>query len=273
MGNSKPGSLRLMAILAHPDDESLGVGGTLLKYASEGIETFVITATKGQKGRYGDLAVKPSLEEVGALREKELISACEILGVKETVSLGYMDGELDQADPKEIISEIASHIQRIRPHVVVTFGLEGGYGHPDHIAISQFTNASLVKAADSSFKTRWPPHPVYKCYWMAWPASKWEAYQAAFKEMTSRVDGVKRKATPYPDWAITTRINTAKYWKAVWKAVQCHKTQMSIYRNLENLTEEQHKSFWGVQEYYRVVSLINGGRKLETDLFEGIVAR
>jgi len=262
---------RLLAILAHPDDESLGTGGTLLKYASEGIETYVLTATKGQKGRYGDLATKPSFEEVGTIREKELRAACEILGVKETFTMSYMDGELDQANPEEIISEIAIHIRSIRPQVVITFGPEGGYGHPDHIAISQFTLASIVRAGDAVFNTLgFAPHTVSKLYWMAWPASKWEAYQAAFKELTSTVDGVKRKVVPYADWAITARIDTAVYWKTVWKAVRQHKTQMGIYKNLENLTEEQHKYFWGVQEYCRAYSLLNGGRKMETDLFEGI---
>ncbi|MEJ2082998.1 MAG: PIG-L family deacetylase, partial [Acidobacteriota bacterium] len=135
--------LRLMCVLAHPDDESLGMGGTLAKYAAEGVETFLVTATRGERGRYGDLPDRPSLEEVGVIREGELRAAARVLGIREVSLLGYLDGDLDQMSPEEVIRRIAYEIRRLRPHVVVTFGPDGAYGHPDHIAISQFTTAAL----------------------------------------------------------------------------------------------------------------------------------
>jgi LmbE family N-acetylglucosaminyl deacetylase len=105
---------------------------------------------------------------------------------------------------------------------------------------------------------------------MAWRNDKWEAYQAAFRKLTSMIDGVPRQAAPWPDWAVTTEIDTSAYWPVVWKAVCCHQTQMSIYERLEQLAEEQQRALWGSQEFYRVYSAVNGGRKLETDLFEGL---
>jgi hypothetical protein len=105
---------------------------------------------------------------------------------------------------------------------------------------------------------------------MAWPPSKWEAYQAALKQLSVTIDGYQRIATPYPDWAITTRIDTTAYWKTVWQAILCHQTQMGIYEKLASLTDEQHIALWGAQEFYRVFSLVNGGRQVETDLFEGL---
>lgn len=84
------------------------------------------------------------------------------------------------------------------------------------------------------------------------------------------VDGVERQAAPWPDWAVTTEIDTSAYWPVVWKAVCCHQTQLSIYERLENLTEDQQTPLWGSQEFYRAYSSVNGGRKLETDLFEGL---
>jgi len=67
---------------------------------------------------------------------------------------------------------------------------------------------------------------------MAWSGAKWAAYQAAFKRLVSNVDGVERQAAPWPDWAITTVVDTADYWPAVWQAVQCHESQMMIYGSL-----------------------------------------
>jgi len=84
------------------------------------------------------------------------------------------------------------------------------------------------------------------------------------------VDGVKRAARPWPAWNITTRIDARLYWKTVWDAVQCHQTQMAIYQKLAELSESDHQALWGSQEFYRVFSTVNGGRKVETDLFEGL---
>ena len=256
-------NLRLMCVLAHPDDESLGTGGTLAKYAAEGVETYVITATRGERGRYGESGARPAPEVVGRTREAELRAAAMALGVREVVVLGYPDGALDAHDPDEAVEAIAGHLRRIRPHVVVTFGPEGAYGHPDHIAISQLTTAAIVRAAA-------PEWAVSKLYHIAWSAATWAAYQTALKKLTCIVDGVERQVVPSPAWGITARIDTSAVWSTVWRAVQCHQTQMSIYRNLETLPAGHHRALWGVQEFYRVFSLVNGGRDTETDLFEGL---
>ncbi len=124
-----------MCVLAHPDDESLGTGGTLAKYAAEGVETFLITATRGERGRFGDGGERPSADVVGQTREAELRAAATELGLREVTLLGYPDGGLDAVDPAAAQEMIASHLRRVRPHVVITFGPEGAYGHPDHVAI------------------------------------------------------------------------------------------------------------------------------------------
>lgn len=272
----KSEAFKLLAVLAHPDDESLGFGGTLAKYAAENIETYLVTATRGERGRFGAVR-STNIEETGRVREAELRAAAAVLGVKEVSILGYPDGAVDQVDPMTAIHDILSHIRRIRPDVVLTFGPDGAYGHPDHIAISQFTTAAIMCAADvryplnrDSETAALAPHSVAKLHCLAWRNDKWEAYQAAFRKLTSIVDGVSRQAAPWPDWAVTTEIDTASYWPIVWKAVCCHQTQMSIYERLESLGEEQQKLLWGSQQFYRLYSTVNGGRKLETDLFEGL---
>src|SRR6185312_8674031 len=117
---------RLMAVLAHPDDESLGLGGTLARYASEGVQTFLVTATRGENGRHG-LSRSNSPHQLGRVREAELLAASRVLGISEVHFLNYMDGGLDRVDPLEAVRKIASHIRRLRPHVVLTFGPEGAY--------------------------------------------------------------------------------------------------------------------------------------------------
>jgi LmbE family N-acetylglucosaminyl deacetylase len=262
--------LRLLALLAHPDDESLGFGGSLAKYAAEGVDTFVITATRGDAGRFHDPdRPSPGREEVGRVRELELRAAAAELGVKEVEVLGYPDGGLDRVDVHEGVARIARGIRRIRPHVVITFDPFGAYGHPDHIAICQLATAAVAAAAAGPGE-RDAPHTVSKLYYQFTTQRKWDVYQAAFKRLLSRVDGVERAAVAYPDWSITTSVDASDHWRTVWRAVRKHETQLTVYRGLEDLTEEQHRILWGNQDFYRVFSLVNGGRTRETDLFEGL---
>ena len=265
-------SLRLMCVLAHPDDESLATGGVLAQCAEQGIATYLVTATRGERGRYGDGAVSPGPDVVGRTREAELTDAAATLGMREVTVLGYPDGALDQVDHEEATSTIAGHLRRVRPHVVITFGPEGAYGHIDHIAISQLTAAAIACAADPSYATAGgeAPHRVSKFYFIAWSPEKWAAYQAALKTLVFRIDGEERHATPWPSWALTTVVDTSRVWPVAWRAVSCHKTQMSIYARLGELPEAHHRALWGTQEFYRVFSCVNGGRARETDLFEGL---
>jgi len=257
-----------MAVLAHPDDESLGIGGTLAKYAGEGVETYLVTATRGERGRFDESGEKQPPDVVGRVREAELREAASVLDVREVSFLDYYDGDLDQVNVTEAVARIADHLRRVKPHVVITFGPEGAYGHPDHIAISQLATAAVVVAAGEDESGQ--PHRVSKLYYMEWSRQKWEAYQTALRGLTSKVDGIERKSSPWPDWALTTVMDTSQFYATVWKAVSCHKTQMSIYKNLVHLSDEKHKAIWGTQEFYRAFSLVNGGRARESDLFEGL---
>lgn len=265
------GGLRLMCVLAHPDDESLGTGGALAKCAAEGVETFLVTATRGERGRFFDNTQSPGPDVVGKTREAELLAAAKVLGIRDVSFLDYPDGGLDKVDPAEAIAKIAGHVRRVRPQVVITFGPDGAYGHPDHIAISQMATAAIACAADPSFTTApGGPHRVSKLYFIAWSRDKWAAYQAALRRLVVTVDGIERQVVPWPDWAITTVIDTSAVWPTVWSAVSCHKTQMTIYKKLAELPEEHQRSLWGTQEFYRVYSSVNGGRAKESDLFEGL---
>src|SRR4051794_33975723 len=223
---------RLMAVLAHPDDESLGVGGTLAKYAADGVEVFLLTATRGDGGRYRGYRVDderhPGPAALAVIREAELRAAASVLGICDVALLDYRDQQLDRADPRQVIADIAAHLPRVRPAVVVTFAPDGAYGHPDHIAISQLTTSATVAAADPGFRSGAAegesPHAVAKLYYIAWPASTWAAYESALRKLVSIVDGVERQATAWPDWALTTKIDTRRFWPTVWRAGAWHGT-------------------------------------------------
>jgi LmbE family N-acetylglucosaminyl deacetylase len=175
-----------MLVAAHPDDETLGFGGVLARYASEGVETTLLTATRGQAGRFQGLRPDhpdhPGPAELGRRREGELRAAAQALGVGRVTLLDYQDQQLDRADPRDAVARIAAEIRTARPQVVMTFAPDGAYGHPDHIAISQFTTAAIVAAADASFG-RGPAHRVSKLYYLAWGERAFAAYQPAFKKL------------------------------------------------------------------------------------------
>jgi LmbE family N-acetylglucosaminyl deacetylase len=231
-----------MAVTAHPDDESLGYGGTLARYASEGVEVSLLVATRGERGRFGDgQEPHPGEAGLGRIREAEVRKAAAVLGVRHVRFLGYLDGDLDQAPTVEATGRIVSHLRELKPQVVLTFDQGGGR-----------------------------PHQVQKLYYMAWTDRVWEAYQKVFKVLSSTVDGVVRPAMPWPSWEVTTTADAHDHWETVWNAVQCHRSQIAQYARLEGLTPEDHQGLWGPQEYYRVFSLVNGGRELERDLFEGL---
>lgn len=268
----KANELKLMCVLAHPDDESLGNGGILAKYAAEGIKTYLVTATRGERGWFGTEQEYPGAEAFGKVRENELLDAAEVLDIRYVDFLDYLDGDLDRACPAEAIAKIAGHLRHVRPDVVVTFGPYGGYGHPDHIAISQFTTAAIVEAAspNSRYYRDLAPHSVSKLYYMAESEEVFSVYESVFGELVMHIDGVRRGIVTWPDWSASARIDTWDHWRTIARAIACHRTQAPAYHVLEQLSESQRRTLWGTQSYYRAFSLVNGGRQVETDLFEGL---
>jgi LmbE family N-acetylglucosaminyl deacetylase len=266
-----PTPLRLMAVFAHPDDESLATGSLLARYAAEGVETYLVTATRGERGWAGPPEDDPGPAALGSLREAELMAAADILGLREVNFLGYTDGDLDAADHQEATARIVAHLRRVRPQVVVTFGPNGAYGHPDHIAISQLALAAIVCATDAAYRPDLgAPHGVSKFYYLADNKELYELYASCIGPMSMTVDGVKRLGIGWEDWMVTTRIDADDYWETAWQAFLCHVTQWAGYRPLEPLLPEHHAAIIGVRTFYRVFSLVNGGRRLETDLFDGL---
>ena len=247
---SDESGLTLMAVFAHPDDESFGIGGTLARYSADPeVRTVLVCATRGEAGTIAE----PSLatpERLGEVREQELRCACEQLGIDDLFLLDYRDsgmaGTPENQDPRalvkadfdEAVGKIVAHIRRERPNVVVTFDEHGGYGHPDHIAIHYQAKAAFAAAADPC---RYPqqiaaglePYQAQKLYYTAIPRRFFRDMLAKMEELGLEIPGryLERINSPepwgLPDDACTTDVNVKDYWERKHAAVQCHATQLN----------------------------------------------
>jgi N-acetylglucosamine malate deacetylase 2 len=128
----------MVVILAHPDDESFAAGGTLAKYAADGVRVALVMATRGEAGIPGRGA-----EQAAAIREAELRQACTQLGVQELFFLGYEDGHLRDEDEEQAVDRLVAILGRQQPGVVLTFGPDGVSGHPDHITVSRWATMAF----------------------------------------------------------------------------------------------------------------------------------
>ena len=154
---------RLLFIGAHPDDETFFAAGTLAKYAEAGAQVSIVCATRGERGKTGDLC---GTEELPQVRERELFDAMATLGVTDIQFLPYQDKCLADAPLEEIRRTLVEAIRRTRPQVLITFDPHGANQHVDHIAISRFALDAAAAAADA----RWYPetggaHEIERLLW------------------------------------------------------------------------------------------------------------
>ncbi len=152
----------LLAVLAHPDDKSFGLGGTLALYARRGVATYLVCATRGEAGDVAEEHLD-GFKDIADKRTAELDCAASILGLKDVFYLGYRDsgmtGSVDNQHPDaqiqhtvdEVAGRVVRYIRELKPEVVLTFDPQGGYKHPDHIHIHQATVLAFTRAEDATF--------------------------------------------------------------------------------------------------------------------------
>ncbi|MBM3143845.1 MAG: GlcNAc-PI de-N-acetylase [Chloroflexi bacterium] len=175
MSNSK-NKLTLLAVLAHPDDESFGMGGTLALYAERGVDVHLVCATRGEAGEVGPEYLK-EYTSIADLRASELRCAAGHLGLKGVHFLNYRDsgmaGSPDNEHPdalcaaplEEVAANVARFIRELKPQVVLTFDPIGGYRHPDHIRIHEAATRACDLAGDAAFEDGLPPYSPQKLYY------------------------------------------------------------------------------------------------------------
>ena len=155
-----PGSARrLLGVFAHPDDEVFCAGGTMARAAAAGAEVMMVSATRGEQGQIRDPAAA-TRRTLGAVREAELCAAAAELGVQRVQVLDYPDGAL-QDHRSSLGAAIAGLMRRFHPDTVITFGADGGYGHPDHVAVSWLTTAAFRALAGDRHRGRRLYHAVF----------------------------------------------------------------------------------------------------------------
>jgi N-acetyl-1-D-myo-inositol-2-amino-2-deoxy-alpha-D-glucopyranoside deacetylase len=218
---------RLLAVFAHPDDEAFRCGGTLALLAQRGVRVQVLTATRGQAGSRGD----PPLcapEELPVVRENELRCACAALGIQPPILIDYQDGQLSEADPERIVSEILVVVREVRPQIILTYGPDGVSGHPDHIAIGRFAAEAFRRAEG-----------VSALYTLAVPRSLAETL------------GMTQTHT-VPDDVISLTVDISTVWEAKIAAIRCHRTQLGESPILRATTEKQ-RLFLGAEHFQRTL--------------------
>jgi len=264
--------LTLMAIFAHPDDEAFGTGGMLAKYAHEGVEVHLVTATLGESGQLANPALVLT-EPLHILREQELRCACAQYGIVNLHLLGYMDGQTAVVRPSAAVYKLVKLIRQYRPQVIVTFGPEGIYGHFDHLVVHRWASAAYKVAADLE---RWPeagePHQVAKLYYRGMAQSQVDKMRETFGRDYVWMDGVPFPFMGYPDEQITTKVDVREHVEAKLRGISCHASQLDP--NLPYLHEDfdplADAGFWEETFILAEQRLPTPTILPETDLFAGL---
>lgn len=215
----------LLAVFAHPDDETFRPGGTLALLARQGVHIHVLTATRGQAGSCGEPPICTP-EELPAVRERELRCACAALGIQSPHLLDYDDGHLQEGDAETMIAHILSVMNEIKPQVLLSFGSDGLSGHPDHIAVGQWATVAF-QCVDK----------IAALYTVA--VSQSLAQKLHMRQVHS-----------VPDEAIALTVEISSVWESKLTAMRCHATQISSTPMMSSPAERQCL-FFGCEYFVR----------------------
>ncbi|MDR2374557.1 MAG: mycothiol conjugate amidase Mca [Bifidobacteriaceae bacterium] len=283
--------LAMIAVHAHPDDESSKGGATMAKYAADGVRVVVATFTGGERGDVlnpnlkGDPAVEGDLP---ALRRREMAAAARVLGVEQEF-LGFVDsgfpegdtppppppGSFAATDPAVAALPLVAMIRRVRPQVLTTYDPSGGYPHPDHVHTHRVSMAALEIAADpAAHPELGPPHRVAKVYYDQ--ALSLERAEALHRAMVAR--GLE---SPYGEWlkaprrrqarpgAVTTRVPVAEFFQIRDAALRAHASQVDPDGWFFKVPRDLEREVWPHEDFELASSTVPVAEP-ETDLFAGL---
>lgn len=230
----------LLAIFAHPDDETFRPGGTLALLAQHGVRVKLLTFTRGGAGSCGD----PPLctpDELPDVRELELRCACAAFNIRPPHLLDYKDGHLEEAEAGPMIAQILSIVDEIKPKVWLSFGPDGLSGHPDHLAVGHWAREAFQLAEG-----------VAALYTLAVPHS-----------LAERLG--MHQVHPVPDETIALSVDISPVWEAKMAALRCHATQWSS-SPMANASDTRRRLFLGREYFVRAAS-----RNVEGDFLPSIL--
>jgi len=281
--------LRLMAVHAHPDDESSKGAATMARYVAQGVDVLVVTCTGGERGS----VLNPKLDrpevwqQITELRRLEMERARQILGVRQAW-LGFVDSGLPEGDPPPPLPDGCFAVQEVdvaaerlvkvirehRPHVVLTYDENGGYPHPDHIMTHKISLVAFDAAGDPE---RYPdagePWQPLKLYYHMWARARWfaihEAMLAAGME-SPFTEWIERAADwPDRDDRITTRVECGDWFETRDDALRAHATQVDPDGFWFKAPLDIQRKVWPTEDYELVRSFVDSTPP-EDDLFAGV---
>jgi len=263
----------IVGVFAHPDDEALLAGGTLARYAAEGVRAAVITCTGGEAGESWDPFVDPV--RLSGVRREELREACDLLGVRQVQILGYHDsGVPARGDPRSLVAaplaqiadRIAAVLAPLAPDAVITHDPSGGYGHPDHIRASEATTLAVGLLAR---------RPLL--YHAVIPQRVVDGFQRAFADAglqagrAAAAGADMERDVGVPDGVVTTTIDVSAHVGTKRDAVRAVRSQMADHV-LFRLPWPVLAVLWS-EEHFALHGETTPGTPITRELFESGVAR
>ena len=234
----------VLAVFAHPDDEAFRCGGTLALLARQGVRVQILTATRGEGGSCGDPPLC-SPQDLPHVREEELRCACRALGIEPPRLLDYRDGTLSSVDPQEGKAHVLAAVRELRPQALITWPADGLSGHPDHVAVSEWTRLAFEAA-----------------HAMGVPASLALYYMAVPEAVAAAMGFSGLHAVP--DEAVALAVDVHPVWAEKLRAIGCHRTQVGESPILRS-PEERQRLFLGTEHFRRAVA------RAEYDVLERLV--
>ncbi|MBI5301462.1 MAG: PIG-L family deacetylase [Chloroflexi bacterium] len=251
--------LSLLAVFAHPEDESFGPAGTLAKYASEGVQVSLVTTTR-KNLHHGKTAPVAPLDALKHAREaRDRLCSCRTTGIRRACYFDILPGDLDKIDESVIEDQLVRLVRELQPQVIVTFGPDGLSGDKEHQLISRVTTAAFRSAGNPDkfphhFREglgTYSPQKLYYCVLPASVVSQWGA-QGLFS---------------VPDETITTTLDVSAFTGSVTKALYCQRSEATDF--IRWLTKER-QVHWNMEYYLLVESRLNKKPRREKDLFAGL---
>ena len=275
----------LLAVLAHPDDESFGLGGTLALYASRGYDVYCISATRGEAGMVDEEHLN-GFKDIAEKRTDELMRAAKELGLKDVFFLGYRDsgmpGSEDNQHPdaqinaplEEVAGRVVKYIRSLKPEIVLTFDPIGGYKHPDHIHIHKATVLAFEKSDDPSFHPEaGEPFKPRALYFQVFPKGFLRTAVRLLpllgKDPTKfgRNGDINIKELAEVTFPIHVRLNVRPVSEAKHRASECHASQGGGQMQ-HGLIGFVSRLFGENEDYMRAYPPVDGGFKRRVDLFD-----
>jgi LmbE family N-acetylglucosaminyl deacetylase len=277
----------VLAVLAHPDDESFGMGGSLALYAARGADVYLVCATRGEVGEVAPELLK-GFNSIAELRESELRCAAGCLGLKDVFFLDYRDsgmpGSPDNQHPKalaaqpldEVAANVVCYIRELQPQVVLTFDPIGGYRHPDHIAIQRATVRAFEQAGNPTFAPEsLPIRAAQRLYFHIFPKGllkfgvKILPLLGKDPHKFGTNGDIDMAAIAEVDFPTNARINIHSVLKKKEQAGACHASQGGG-RMGGGVVSFFMRLFSGTESFMRAYPPVGQGEKVTKDLFAGL---